>query len=197
MDNMLGGGSTALSLGFVRGQLSLNDAETLSKDQAEQGLRTNGGYAKLNMSLARTQMISQALTLYAGAYGQWSNKNLSSSEQLSLAGPGAVRAWQTSESCADQGVIATAELRYLFDSTGELPGKLELSAFVDHGYAALHNTPLPDAGKNTSNLTGAGFGVKWFDAKNYSLQSTAAWKISGASSPSESPMVYAQAIKSF
>ncbi len=197
MDNMLGGGSTALSLGFVRGQLSLNDAETLSKDQAEQGLRTNGGYAKLNMSLARTQMISQALTLYAGAYGQWSNKNLSSSEQLSLAGPGAVRAWQTSESCADQGVIATAELRYLFDSTGELPGKLELSAFVDHGYAALHNTPLPDAGKNTSNLTGAGFGVKWFDAKNYSLQSTAAWKISGASSPSESPMVYAQATKSF
>ncbi|MEI7933665.1 MAG: ShlB/FhaC/HecB family hemolysin secretion/activation protein [Chlorobiaceae bacterium] len=197
MDNMLGGGSTALSLGFVRGQLSLNDAETLSKDQTAQGLQSNGGYTKLNMSLARTQMISHGLTLYAGAYGQWSNKNLNSSEQLSLAGPSAVRAWQTSESYADKGVVATAELRYLFDSNGELPGKLELSAFVDHGYAALHITPLPDAGRNTSTLTGAGFGVKWFDAKNYSFQSTAAWKISGASSPTESPMVYAQATKSF
>ena len=197
MDNMLGGGSTSLSLGFIRGQLCLNDADTLSKDQAAQGLHTNGGYTKLNLSLARTQMISQGLTLYASAYGQWSNKNMNSSEQLSLAGPSAVRAWQTTESYADKGVVATAELRYLFDSTGELPGKLELSAFVDHGYAALHNTPLPDAGNNTSNLTGAGFGVKWFDAKNYCLQSTAAWKISGASSPTESPMVYAQAIKSF
>ncbi len=197
MDNILGGGSTSLSLGFIRGQLGLNDAETLSRDQSSNGLHTNGGYAKFNMSLARTQTISHGWTLYAGAYGQWSNKNLNSSEQLSLTGPSAVRAWQTSESCADQGFIATAELRYLFDSTGELPGKLELSAFVDHGYATLHNTPLPDAGNNTSNLIGAGFGVKWFVAKNYSLQSTAAWKISGASSPAEIPMVYAQAIKSF
>ncbi len=197
MDNMLGGGSTSLSLGFIRGQLALNDTETLSRDLAAQGLHTNGGYTKLNMSLARTQKIAQNVILYAGTYGQWSNKNLNSSEQLSLTGPSAVRAWQTSESCADNGVVATAELRYLFDSTGELPGKLELSAFIDHGYAFLHNNPLPDAGNNTSNLTGAGFGVKWFDAKNYSLLSTAAWKISGASTPAESPMVYAQAIKSF
>ncbi len=197
MDNLLGGGSTLLSLGAIRGLLCLNDPETLSRDQSAQGLHTNGGYAKLNMSLARTQTIVRGWTLYAGAYGQWSNKNLNSSEQLSLTGPSAVRAWQTSESCADKGFVATAELRYLFDSTGELPGKLELSAFVDHGYAALHNNPLPDAGKNTSNLTGAGFGIKWFDAKNFSLQSTAAWKISGSSTPAESPMVYAQAIKSF
>ncbi|MFZ4525348.1 MAG: ShlB/FhaC/HecB family hemolysin secretion/activation protein [Chlorobium sp.] len=197
MDNILGGGSTSLSLGVIKGQLCLNDAETLSRDQVAQGLHTNGGYAKLNMSLARTQTIARGWTLYAGAYGQWSNKNLNSSEQLSLTGPSAVRAWQTSESCADKGTVATAELRYLFNSTGELPGKLELSAFVDHGYATLHNTPLPDAGNNTSNLTGAGFGVKWFDAKNYSLQATAAWKISGTSTPTEIPMVYAQAIKSF
>jgi len=197
MDNILGGGFTSLSLGVIRGQLCLNDAETLSRDQAAQGLHTNGGYAKLNMSLARTQTIAQGWTLYAGAYGQWSKKNLNSSEQLALTGPSAVRAWQTSESCADKGVVTTAELRYLFESAGELPGKLELSAFIDHGYAALHNNPLPDAGNNTSKLTGAGFGVKWFDTKNYSLQSTAAWKISGASTPAESPMVYAQAIKSF
>ena len=196
MDTMLGGGSTSLSLGFIGGQLMINNSETLVIDQSSNGLHTNGGYSKLTMSLARTQTISDGWSLYAGAYGQWSNKNLDSSEELALTGPSAVRSWQTSEFCADKGVIATAELHYLFSSTGELTGKLEISAFIDHGYATLHNNPLLDAGNNIHNLTGAGFGIKWFDTKNYSLQSTAAWKISEANTP-ESPMVYAQAIKKF
>lgn len=191
------GGFTSFSLGVVRGQLHILDAETLVIDQSPEGVHTNGCYTKMNMALARNQPLTRQLSLQAGTYGQWSNKNLGSSEQLSLSGPGAVRAYQTSESSADKAVISTIELSWRFDSTGELPGQLEFSAFMDHGYAALHTTPLPDSGKNIRNLAGAGLGIKWFDKNNYSLQSTVAWKITGEKAADNSPVLFGQLSKSF
>lgn len=196
-DEFLGGGSTLFSVGFIGGRLDIDDSEALAIDQSSTGLRTNGSYSKLTLTLARSQNISNGLSLYAGAYGQWCNKNLNSSEQLSLGGPGAVRAWQRGESYSDKGIVATTELRYLFSSVGELPGKLEVSIFVDHGYALLHTNPAPDSGSNCRKLTGAGFGMKWFDASNYSLQSSAAWKIAGESTPADTPMIFVQAVKRF
>jgi hemolysin activation/secretion protein len=196
-DDVLNGGSTSLSLGFVGGRLDINDSEALSMDQAPVGLHTNGGYSKITMALGRSQSISHGFSLYAGAYGQWANKNLTSSEQLSLGGPSAVRAWQRGESYADKGVVATTELRYLLGSLGELPGSLQLSAFVDHGYARLHANPTNDNETNTRNLTGAGFGIKWFNVSNYSLQATCAWKIAGESNPTDTPMIFVQAAKRF
>ena len=196
-DKILGGGSTSLSVGFVGGRLGIDDSETLSIDQSSTGLHTNGDYSKLTMTFARNQTIARGLSFYAGAYGQWSNTNLTSSEQLSLGGPSAVRAWQRGESYSDKGVVATTELRYLLGSLGELPGSLQITTFVDHGYALLHAKPAPDEGNNTRNLTGAGFGVKWFNVSNYLLQATCAWKIAGESNPTDTPMIFVQAVKRF
>jgi len=192
-----GGSSTSLSLGFVCGRLNIDDSDALSIDQLPIGLHTNGGYSKITMALGRIQRISQSFSLYAGAYGQWSDKNLGSSEQLSLGGPSAVRAWQRGESYADKGVVATTELRYQASSLGELPGTLQFSAFVDHGHALLHAKPVADGETNTRNLTGAGFGVKWFNVSNYSLQATCAWKIAGESNPTDTPMIFVQGVKRF
>jgi hemolysin activation/secretion protein len=196
-DRILGGGSTSLSVGFIGGRLGIDDSETLSIDQSPTGLHTNGDYSKLTMTFARNQTIASGLSFYAGAYGQWTDKNLTSSEQLSLGGPSAVRAWQRGESYSDKGVVATTELRYLAGSLGELPGTLQFSAFVDHGHALLHANPAADGEKNTRNLTGAGFGVKWFNISNYILQATCAWKISGESNPSDTPMIFVQGVKRF
>ncbi|MCX6178543.1 MAG: hypothetical protein NT163_04100 [Chlorobiales bacterium] len=197
MDKILGGGSTSFSLGFIAGNLGITDPETLSIDQLSTGLHTNGSYSKVNLSLARTQTIYHGLSFYAGAYGQFADKNLNSSEQLALGGPGAIRAWQIGEAYADQGVVTTAELRYLFGAIGELQGRIQAIAFVDHGYAILHTNPLFNAGNNTNDLTGAGVGVKWLDAKNYTLQATCAWKITGETTPTSSPMIFVQAVKRF
>ena len=149
------------------------------------------------MSLARTQTIYHGLSLYAGTYGQWSNKNLNSSEQLSLGGPYAIRAWQIDESYADKGFITTAELRCQLGQIGEIPGSMEASAFVDNGYALLHANPPPDGGANTRNLTGAGIGVKWLNTDNSMLQATCAWKVKGETTPENSPMIFVQAVKRF
>ncbi len=197
MDRFSGGGSTSFSFGVAAGNLDINDTETLLTDLSSSGLHTNGSYSKLNLSMARTQTIHNALSLYMGCYGQWSSKNLNSSEQLSLGGPGAIRAWQIGESYADNGVIATAEFRYQFEGIGKLPGKVQAIAFADHGYAELHANPINDAGTNTRNLTGAGIGVTWLDANNYSLQATCAWKVQGETTPENSPMIFVQAVKRF
>ena len=197
IDKFSGGGSTTFSFGLAAGSLEITDTETLLTDLSSSGLHTNGSYSKLNLSMARTQTIHNGLSLYMSGYGQWSGKNLNSSEQLSLGGPGAIRAWQIGESYANNGVIATAEFRYQFGGIGELPGRVQAIIFADHGYAELHTNPLPDAGTNTRNLTGAGIGVTWLDANNYSLQATCAWKVRGETTPENSPMIFVQAVKRF
>ncbi len=197
MDRFSGGGSTSFSIGVVAGNLCISDQETLSIDQSSSGLHTNGNYSKVNLSISRTQTFYNGLSLYTGAYGQWADKNLNSSEQLSLGGPGAIRAWQIGESYADQGVVTTAELRYIFGPIGELPGRVTAITFVDHGYAVFHAIPFPDAGTNTRSLTGAGIGVKWMDSDNNTLQATCAWKVQGETTPENSPMIYVQAVKRF
>jgi len=197
MDKWFGSGYTSFSLGLIGGDIIINDAETFALDQSPFGLHTNGAYTKLNVTLSRTQRISRDISFYAGTYGQWSNKNLNSSEQLSLGGPSAVRAWLASEASADRGTISTAEVRYLVDTAGELPGRLELSAFLDHSNATLHSSPLPFAGDNSVSMTGAGLGVKWFDTNNYSLQSTVAWKLGETNTTDTTPLIFARFIKSF
>ena len=149
------------------------------------------------MSMARTQTIYKALSLYAGANGQWADKNLDSAEQFSLGGPSAVRAWQPGESSGDRGFVSTAEVRYLIDKLGVLPGSLQLVGFADYGHVVLHSNPLVGSSDNTRNLTGAGFGVSWFDSGNFSARTTVAWKVDGETRPTNNPMVYFQAVKRF
>jgi len=149
------------------------------------------------MSLARTQNLYKDISLYAGAYGQWADKNLDSAEQLSLGGPSAVRAWQNGDSSGDRGFVSTAELRYTFDQLGKVPGSLQLAGFVDYGYSALNSNPLAGSADNTRNLAGSGFGVSWFDANSFSVKSSVAWKTQGETRPTDSPTVYFQAVKRF
>ena len=178
MDTLLGGGSTAFSLNYTGGFVGIDDATTLATDQSASGLHTNGGYHKLAMSLSRNQSLYKALSFYTGVSGQWASTNLDSAEQFSLGGTNAVRAFPVSEGSGDMGFVGTAELRYLIDKMRPLPGSVQLAAFVDHGYAVIHDTPLaPD---NTRNLTGVGLGATWFADGGFNIRSSVAWRTAGA-----------------
>ena len=198
MDAWLGGGSTSFSLNYTGGFVGIDDETTKTNDQSANGLRTNGGYNKLAMSLYRNQNIYKNLSLFTGANGQWASTNLDSAEQFSLGGPSAVRAFPVSEANSDMGFVYTGELRYLIDKLGPLPGSLQLATFVDLGFAVIHDAPLaPD---NTRNLTGVGLGASWFDEGGYNIRSSVAWRTSGtATGKSEitQPTVYFQAVKRF
>ena len=198
MDTWLGGGSTSFSLNYTGGFVGIDDATTLTNDQSANGLHTNGGYHKLAMSLSRNQSLYKALSFYTGVNGQWASTNLDSAEQFSLGGPSAVRAFPVSEANSDMGFVYTGELRYLIDKLGPLPGSIQLAAFVDYGFAVIHDTPLePD---NTRNLTGVGLGVSWFDEGGFNIRSSVAWRTAGAAtgkSELTQPTVYFQAVKRF
>ena len=198
MDAWLGGGSTSFSLTYTGGFVGIDDAATLTTDQSATGLHTNGGYNKLAMSLYRNQNIYKNLSLFTGANGQWASTNLDSAEQFSLGGPAAVRAFPVSEASGDKGFVSTAELRYLIDKLGPLPGALQLAAFVDHGYSVIHDKPV--AADNARTLAGAGFGVSWFDEEGFNIRTSVAWRTAGdatGKSAITQPTVYFQAVKRF
>ena len=199
MDSYLGGGTTSFSIKYTNGFVGIDDETNKATDQtAVTGLHTNGGYNKVAMSLSRNQNIYKTLSLYTAANGQWADKNLDSSEQFSLGGPIAVRAFPVSEASCDEGYTASSELRYLIDRLGVLPGSLQLTAFFDYGHAVLHANPV--APENTRDLSGAGFGVSWFDSSNFSVRTTAAWRTTGTAtgkSAMTDPTVYFQAMKQF
>jgi hemolysin activation/secretion protein len=198
MDSWFGGGSTSFSANYIGGVVGIDDEVAKANDQSTDGLKTDGGYSRLAMSLFRNQNIYKNLSFYTGANGQWASSNLDSAEQFSLGGPGGVRAFPVSEASCDMGFVYTAELRYLIGSLGVVPGTLQLASFVDHGHAVLHETPVvPD---NTRSLTGVGFGLTWFDADSFNIRSSVAWRTSGdatGKSEMDQPTVYFQAVKRF
>jgi hemolysin activation/secretion protein len=198
MDTLFGAGSTSFFLNYTGGYLNIDDEATRDNDQSSYGLHANGGYSKLSLILSRNQSLYKSLSLYANINGQWASTNLDSAEQFSLGGPSGVRAFPVSEASGDRGFVGTAELRYLISSLGPLPGSLQLAAFIDHGYVAVHVNPLdPD---NSRNLTGVGFGISWFDEGGFSIRTSTAWRTAGdatGKSGMENPTIYFQAAKRF
>ena len=199
MDSWLGGGSTSFSLTYFGGYLSFDDGVSKTYDQSALGLHTDGGYNKLVMSVSRNQTLYKDVSFYTGANGQWASTNLDSAEQFSLGGPSGVRAFSVSEASCDKGFVTSAELRYLFEALGPVPGSLQVAAIVDYGHAVIHEDPII-ASANTRNLTGVGFGLSWFEATGLSLRVSAAWQTAGTStskSSIEQPTVYFQFMKRF
>ncbi len=80
-DTFGGGGYTTFGLSASGGHLELGrNPDNLAVDQLT--LRTEGDYWKFNYNLARQQNIGSGFSLYGAVNGQYSGKNLDSSEQL-------------------------------------------------------------------------------------------------------------------
>lgn len=193
--------STFFSAGFSWGQLDFDNPAARLADQGQNGLHTKGEFAKVAASLGRTQNLPAGFSLYGGLNGQWGDKNLDSSEQISLGGASAVRAYPVGEASADLGIVFTGELRYLLPKLGPLPGLLQLSGFVDQGYAKIDARPLAGERNNIRNLLGVGFGVNWFEAGNFLAKTSVAWRLSGLPTSDNlegtKPTVYFQVVKRF
>jgi len=155
-----GGGFNTWSLAYTAGDLDLSGVEADEAADA-QTLKTAGVYHKLNASLLRLQPLPGSFTLLLQTSGQWANKNLDSSEGISLGGPFGVRAYPVNEASGDLGWLATAEIRY------DLPplwrhGRLQLAGFYDAGGISINQDVPTDfnianaSGRNSYSLSGAG-----------------------------------------
>ncbi|WP_235021062.1 ShlB/FhaC/HecB family hemolysin secretion/activation protein [Caballeronia telluris] len=129
--------------------------------------QTAGAFTKLVYAFTHTQALTDATQVYVAVNGQFTSRNLDSSEQMSLGGPYAVRAYATGDGALDQGWVATFELRQTIRQS-LVPGLFTLIGFIDTGDGKLVAHPfLP--GSNHLRLSGGGVGASLIAPGNYLL----------------------------
>jgi hemolysin activation/secretion protein len=139
-DGLSGGGTTIFSLGLTYGDLDIRS--DLDREADSLTARANGGFGKLDYSLARLQSLGGPLSLYGLLRGQIAFDNLDSSEKMELGGAYGVRAYPEGEAYGDQGYIATLEGRLALSRwTRGLPGQFQLITFVDVGAVDFAHDP--------------------------------------------------------
>ncbi len=167
-DQLGGGGITYGNLSWTPGHLNL-DATLLAADT----LGTAGSFQKINLDLVRAQALQHGFSAYLRFSGQVANKNLDSSEGMSLGGAGGVRAYPTGEGTGDEGWLTQFELRYAL-------GAYTPYAFYDHGSIRTDAQPLPGASNNSRSLAGAGLGLR-HQRGAWNLDASLAWRTHGGS----------------
>lgn len=193
-DRLFGGGFTNAGLSVTLGTVDIVSQQARDLDASAGGRGTDGSFVKLNYSVTRLQALAGKFNLFGGLVGQLSNKNLDNAERFALGGPRGVRAYSSGALVADEGLIATLELRY--SATPELT----LSGFYDAGWARINHDPIDAITDNRPSIRGYGLGVFWGKARSFQIQASLAWRDSPAvpgDTMDRSPMVFAQGVKFF
>lgn len=132
-DNFITTGFSQLSFTKTYGDLDLSRiASSLTSDQGAGGAKTDGKFQKLNVELFRIQRVAEKLNLHVVANFQHTNKNLDSSEKMSLGGASGVRAYPSGEASGDEGRRLSIDAKYNLISGSKL-GDVNLSIFYDYG----------------------------------------------------------------
>jgi hemolysin activation/secretion protein len=149
------GGLTQGQVAAVLGRVDLGGSPNAAADAAT--TRTDGGFVKLRFSAQNERQLASWRQLGLQASGQLASRNLDSSERFYLGGPTGVRAYPVSEAGGSEGVLASAELRWL------LPERLTAAGFVDWGMVRVNhdNDFSGGAPDNTVALSGFGASLAW------------------------------------
>jgi hemolysin activation/secretion protein len=170
-DTILGGGVTRAMLAVKFGDLSLDSANDRITDNLS--AKTAGHFKTLSLTLLRLQRLNDQWSLYANIQGQLSDKNLSSSEKLSLGGAYGVRAYPQGEAVGDIGVLGNLELRY------QINPMWQTLAFVDAGTVRINKSRWDNTGTNHRSLSAAGIGAK-MQIRGLTLDATLAYRLSSS-----------------
>ncbi len=187
-DGLLGGGVTSFALGGAYGDLDLS-GEPLSLLIDQAGLKTQGQFLRVNLTVARLQALPAGFSLLGRVQAQWADQNLDTSEDFSLGGAYGVRGYPAGEGRGDQGLLGSVELRYDLPAPAKF-GQMQLAGFFDAGRVTINTRmngipPLNVGGTNSYNLAGAGASLRW----NYErLEFSASWAHALGSNPGASVM---------
>jgi len=194
------GGVNSFAVTVTRGDLKFDNQDQKTADQADTGRHTAGKFWKYNASVSRLQGLVPDWSILFSANVQMASKNLDSSEQMSLGGPWAVRAYPVGELPSDQAAVASAELRYAM-RPDFLPGELTAFGFVDRGWSEINRDPRPSDRPNTRDLWAYGGGLSWNRSNDFAFRLTVAFRPlqsprpTADSSSGDGPRAWFQAIK--
>ena len=167
-DQFLGGGATSYSAGVTTGHLNE------SKNASYYLTGKEGRYTRFNFALARLQRLAEGVNFNLSGSAQISLDNLGSSEQFSLGGPNAVRAYPVGEAPGDEGQLVSADIRYNIPP-GTSTRTLQIACFYDAGYITLNRDRYAGdvanaTSSNTYWLQGAGVGLNYLFSGKGSLR---------------------------
>ena len=152
--------SISYNTNLTFGRLKINDATQDSTDSTT--ARTKGSFEKLAFNISRNQFLPEFFNTswLVSVDGQTANKNLNSSEQISLGGPYAVRAYPTGQGSGSQGVIIKTELQYPYNK------EFSFGPFLDVGFVKQYINTYTDwqgqtRAKNDYSLAATGLSAKY------------------------------------
>ena len=171
-DEFITAGFSQLSFTQTYGDLDLSKvASSLTSDQGAGGAKTNGSFEKSAVQLLRIQRVTEKLNLQLLANAQFANKNLDSSEKLSLGGATGVRAYPSGEASGDEGRKISIDAKYNVKS-GTTFGDITASVFYDYGKIRQYKDTL-DINMTTPNeysLEGWGVALDLISAGKYNVK---------------------------
>jgi hemolysin activation/secretion protein len=201
-DGFLSGGLNAYAFTYTVGDLGIFPPAVAAADVAPStGHNTVGGFQKANVDGRRLQRINDNTSFLLAFSGQYASKNLASAEKISLGGPNGVRAYPVGEATADDGLIVTAELRYIVPAFKPLGGDFTVAGLVDWGKAKINHDPLPSDTSNYRELSAYGFGLSAGREGDFILRASIAWQwtesLPQSDTASRNPRVWVQGVKWF
>ncbi len=130
--------------------------------------RSNGNhnFTKFVGELTRLQGITEKFALFAAVTGQYSNKALLASEEISFGGRTYGRGYDSGEISGDQGAAGLAEIRYTSDYQSGYVQNLQFYGFYDA--AAVWNKDIFVGEPKKQTLASTGVGVRFNIKGNYS-----------------------------
>ena len=185
IDNMIAGlngflynndqSSISYNANVTFGRLKINDAAQETSDNTS--AKTKGSFEKLAFNISRNQPLPDLKNTnwLISVDGQTANKNLNSSEQISLGGPYAVRAYPTGQGSGSQGVILKTELQYPYDKN------LTFGPFLDVGFIKQYINTYTDwqgstRAKNDYSLAATGI-TGTYKYNEFNVNGTLAYRI--------------------
>lgn len=149
-DRFLGlSAQTIASTRLTFGTLNIKDAAAVAQDRA--GANTEGAYGKVEMRISRMTQFHPDWMLVMSLTGQKAlGRNLDGSEDMSLAGPSAVKAYPVDEFSAENVYFLNAELLYTAYSDDKID--LKFGVFGDAGYGAMENKLGPDSSRRLADI---------------------------------------------
>jgi hemolysin activation/secretion protein len=173
IDQLFGGGFTQIQPSITFGDLDLSKVPgSLTSDQS--GPKTNGSFSKSTLQIVRIQKITDQLNLNFNADGQLSDKNLDSSQKLSLGGSSGVRAYPSGEASGDAGYKYSIDAKYNIDQNYlNTFSNLSASVFYDYGmirqYYNTSNVTMTTPNHYSLSGYGVGFGGTAYKALDLKL----------------------------
>ena len=185
IDNMIAGlngflynndqSSISYNANVTFGRLKINDAAQETSDNTS--AKTKGSFEKLAFNISRNQPLPDLKNTnwLISVDGQTANKNLNSSEQMSLGGPYAVRAYPTGQGSGSQGIILKTELQYPYDKN------LTFGPFLDVGFIKQYINTYTDwqgstRAKNDYSLAATGI-TGTYKYNEFNVNGTLAYRI--------------------